>query len=533
MSKKNIICCGCVDNIDELRKLVINSSSPMYNVYIAEDTNKYNNKDFNGALEFCNIDIISSSLLLHPDFYKDNKDKIEEIFYKKGRFDNQDAFIDVLKTVNSNKEERTRYIHNIIIDKFHYDEKFLELIAGISKNKVMLNIQFIGVRPSDEVLEMFRNNMTCVSYCCREGFGREVSNDWITTNYLFDLKEGGFLYNTIPYHKLINSLDNLDYLLDLDTIRISNMSDVKPSYRTEINSVYLPSVVEICKDIRERGYDKPIVVYCDSLNDVSGILSFADTNGIRFCSMMEKGFPLIGSKGGYIETCRNNNLYFKLETRDYLDGDNDISLYDKLKLIYLILINSFEDKSKKNFVIDEIFGYAYDLCKYFGLTPIKSCNPGCLYLFEEHKSETIKFDLRFIDSYFEVNEVDLEDEDAVDKNFYEAIELSSENTVEELKVYEKYINANSIDEVKNLFIDSVNTNYSEAYISELDQYKNELGYLKSILMDISEDDYLDFRDIFYEITSVEQIMEAVEFIGRKLMEFKKSQIGIVLTQFKK
>ena len=105
-------------------------------------------------------------------------------------------------------------------------------------------------------------------------------------------------------------------------------------------------------------------------------------------------------------------------------------------------------------------------------------------------------------------------------------------------VYEQYLNANSVEEIKQIFIDNIDLSTPELYLREVDQYMPELRYLISILIDISkgfdefEDKYSEYEEKFRVINSVEEVFEACEFIANVIIENKKKQVGIGIRQTK-
>ena len=137
----------------------------------------------------------------------------------------------------------------------------------------------------------------------------------------------------------------MDELINLEGFTISNVScnSDKLFYKNEINSVYLDNVFKVVRMLRNRGYDKPIKIECDSIYDVSRSLFRYDTLGVVF--------------GGSELSMRNLNSYlyrYQSIARDAL-YESCLSLSEKLNYIYITLAHIIETQKDKRKKMDMSF----------------------------------------------------------------------------------------------------------------------------------------------------------------------------------
>ena len=90
-------------------------------------------------------------------------------------------------------------------------------------------------------------------------------------------------------------------------------------------------------------------------------------------------------------------------------------------------------------------------------------------------------------------------------------------------IYEKYLNANSIEEFKEIFIDSIDLS-DGLYLSVKDRYVDKLNHLINILMDLSEEDYFEFKKRFYSYDSICEVISACEVLAEMILKNKRKQI---------
>ena len=467
------------------------------------------------------------SILIDPDFYSKNSAEIEKCFYKNADIRKSKILENI---TNSNiSDGNTLYIS---IDKYHYDESFIRNIINMNEDKNIV-LSFFGVKPSDELLFLFKKNKVSVYLYNRDAKYVKVSDRWFTKEN-FEKWEKEKCFEVIPYDKLVDNLDCLEEMSLLDSISITNISDSffysfhgrksrKKEHKVELNSIYLDNVFKIIKRLREYGYDRPIYVQCDSLYDISNSLFNYDSLGVTFG----------GSEFG-LEFITNVLNQYRIFVREALTN-SDLSLEEKLNYIYVVLagiVNSAVGKRKglgMKFFSDEVFSHTYDMCKLFGLKPIKCPNTTDFYFFEEHNPNVVKFNPITMKYCFDMSNSDINDVE-MEKRVWDAI-YDAYNRIDDKNSnsFEKYLSANSVEEIKEIFLDSINLS-DNLYIDVKERYIDELNYLVNILMDLSEDDYLEYKESTYSFNSVTDVISACEKVAGLILENKKKQIGIVMTQ---
>ena len=210
------------------------------------------------------------SILIDPEFYSKNADAIERYFYENADI-RKNRILESIRNNSCFKDEDSIYVS---IDKYHYDEKFIKDIVN-SDNDKSLVFSFFGVKPSNELLFLFKKNKVDVYLYNRDAKVVIVSDNWFTKRDFNEWKNDGESYKIISYDKLIQNLDCLDELCSLSSFSITNISDSilysvnigKPrrtEHKMEINRIYLDNVFHIVKKLRDCGYDKPINIECDS-----------------------------------------------------------------------------------------------------------------------------------------------------------------------------------------------------------------------------------------------------------------------------
>ena len=470
------------------------------------------------------------SLLIDPDFYSRNSVEIEKYFYMNADI-RKNRILESVKSNNCFRDEDSIYIS---IDKYHYDEKFIRDIVNSDNEKSMV-FSFFGVKPSDELLFLFKKNKVDVYLYNRDAKLVVVSDRWFTKREFNEWKNDGESYKTISYDKLIQNLDCLDNLFSLGSFSITNISDSilysvnigKPrgtEHKMEINSIYLDNVFHIVKKMRDYGYDRPINIECDSFIDINNSLFNYDSLGVTFGGS-ELDIKYINSLLCIYRNVAKEALYC-----------SDMSLSEKLNYIYVTLANIVNSQKGKRKQMDmlffkkEIFGHTYDLCKLMGLKPIKCSDTTSFYFFEEHNPNVVKFNPMSFEYYFDSINVDINDvvleKGAWDIGYKSYNKFSSNNSIE------KYLNVNSVEEIKEIFLDSIDLS-DNLYIDVKERYIDELNYLVNILMDLSEDDYLEYKESTYSFNSVTDVISACEKVAGLILENKKKQIGIIMTKREK
>ena len=213
-----------------------------------------------------------------------------------------------------------------------------------------------------------------------------------------------------------------------------------------------------------------------------------------------------------------------------------MSLSEKLNYVYVALSNIINTQKGKRKQMDmlffkkEIFSHSYDLCRFMGLKPISCPGTAYYYFFEEHNPNVVKFNPMSVEYFFDnagvdINDVEIEKR-AWDIGYKSCSRITGSNSIE------KYLSANSVEEIKEIFIDSIDLS-DNLYIDVKERYIDELNYLINVLMDLSEDDYLEYKNSTYSFNSVTDVINACEKIAGLILENKKKQIGIVMTKREK
>ncbi len=355
-----------------------------------------------------------------------------------------------------------------------------------------------------------------------------ISDEWFDTYFLIDMKHGASYAEKIQYDKLLNHPDCLDQIMQFEHIRLTNISNTEPSYKIDTNEIYLKKAVAIAKNLRLRGYEGIITIHCDSIYDICTMLNLNELENINFCCtvMIFNGAVTIGRNPQ--ETIENKDALI-INARMILKNSS-FTLREKIYQIHKYL----EENSTPAY-LQELSGYTYDLCRFFGLAPIKCYNPDCYFFYEPHNSKVVKYIPQFMHDALKDIEEDLD----YAQEWSKAFEKSNNVQDERIMVYEQYLNANSVEEIKQIFRDSIDLTTTELYWREIDQYMSELRYLISILIDISqgteefENKYSEYAEKFSTINSVEEAFEACEFIANVIIENKTKQVGIGISWTKR
>ena len=470
------------------------------------------------------------SILIDPDFYSQYEEEIEKYFYRNADI-RKNRILECIKS-NGFNDEDSLYIS---IDKYHYDEDFIRNIINLEDKKSIV-LSFFGVKPSDELTFLLKKNKVDVYLYNHDAKFVKVSDRWFTRNDFKKWESDLESYEKISYDKLIHNMDCLGNLFLLNTFSITNISasilysinigkSRRVEHKMEINSVYLDNVFYVVKKLREYGYNNPINIECDSLYDINKSLFNYESLGVTF-------------GGSELDIKHINSLFYKYRSiaQEAL-SNNDLSLSEKLNYIYLILsniINSEEGKRKELdmlFFKKEIFSHTYDLCRLMGLKPIKCPNTTNFYFFEEHNPNVVKFNPMYVKYIFDMGNIDINNAD-IENHGWNIVYKSFNEVNKCSNSFEKYLNANSVEEIKEIFIDSVDLS-DNLYLNVKDRYVDELNYLINILMDLSEDDYLEFRESTYSFNSVTDVISVCEKVAGMILDNKKKQIGIVMTKVKK
>ena len=518
----------CINSLEDLKNELLELKYRPINLCVAETIEKYDKADITNSYQIQSFNSCYK-ILLHPTLYSDIKDELENILQEVEKIQDTSLLEEIKNIIE--KGDSDRYSYNHIVTVHNYNEKIIREMAEITKNTLDFKIQFIDVFPSEQLLFFLRKNRTHVEYFNTKenfqnynGIFRVLSNNWFTSKELMRLDSYGSTYMYIPYDKLLSCPDCIDMLQGCKCIKISNITSY---YKMETNSIYLTNAMRIAKRLRDYGYDKQIIIYCDSMNDISELLSFCETENIDFSCLIGEGMDIFCSGGLSIESSRTNNSVFKYECQNMFESD--LSVRSKLKKILEILFKNLADNPDMiKYEYKNIFGHAHDLCRFFGLDVIQCFNPRVFFVYEPHNPKIIKFSPEYIKEYFEKNNIDISS--LQDEDFSKALNVCSEIKDENVEMYEKYLNEESVEKIKQVFIESLNVTIPKDCYYNVDFCLIRLKLLISILMDISEDKYLEFKGNYASIVTYEDAMNACEFIANEIINFKRQQIGIVITQ---
>lgn len=500
-----------VSDIESLEDTLskINYFKP-FNIRVGEATGSF-------CDSYSSISDYTFSILIDSNFYDRCCDKIEEVLKSKAELRKQ-KMIELIGNGKCNFEDSTY----ISIDKYHYDEEFIRNIINLESDKCIV-LSFFDVKPSDELMFLLKKNKVVVYLYNKKFEYDEISKNWFTKRD-FDEWSNNDVYESISYDKLINNLDCLNEFFNLEGFSISNVCSNSSDkfYKCEMNSVYLDNLFKVIRMFRKRGYDKPINIECDSYYDISRSFFRYDSLGVTF--------------GGSELNMRSLNSYIskynKVAYENLYDG---LSLSDKLNYIYVTLADIIESQKEKRDKIDmsffskEVINHTYDLCRLFGLNPIKCPGTSDYYFFEAHNPRVVKFNPETVNFIFDMNGVDIYDVDSERKAWN--LVYNSYSDVDSNNLYDKYLNAKDVEEFKEIFIDSINLK-DGLYLSVKDRYIEGINYLLNILMDLSPEDYLEFKNSFYSYNSINDVISACEVVAGMILKNKKKQIGIVMTKKK-
>lgn len=493
------------------------------------------------------------SVIFPYEFYNEKKDEIDYLVSEYGKIRNKKV---LEKIENYNGGETTEELR-VYIDKTNFDIDFIRDVIN-SEVKRPLILYFIDVKPPEELYFLFRKNKVDVIYS-KNNFSESFQNtyNWISKYEICSWDEEGSFF-TINCDMLNNCPDIIKYLPKIDSITFSNWKcpfikrtrrlfdelpfDGKdlPFYKYTCDSLFLDKVFDVVKKLRNMGYDKTIEIDCDSFLEICNSKFAYDSTGVTFDSdlSLDDVNILLDS--------------LTMEARSALKDNENLTLSEKLNMIFVILTNALNallakcnDENNKEIHKDNDGSFDFnwgeisakifinkrvaDICKMFGLKPIlASFNQ--MYFFEENNPTPVKFDFDFL--YREIvnhRGVDIENADE---------EITAWNTVFDsynegiLKSYEeenmepiliRYLLAGSVEEMVYIFKKRAGM-FSDESIREIDPYLDEFYYLSGILMDLSEDDYVEFANSGYSLNSIEDITIAFTEVAKLVLENKNKII---------
>lgn len=512
----------CIKDINTLEK-VLNEleCTKLFNISFGISKDYYDENKSKKSYKYSVVSPNFYTLVLHPNLVNSNREELEKIFLENGNLRKQK----ILEKLKQSDENITLHI-----DKYLNDEEFLKDVINLCRNR-QLTLLFYNISPSYNLKFLFQKEKVTVIL---RGLNDEyvtISHDWFTKeDFEYWKKEDS--YSSISYKQLLNGLDCFDELSKLSDMSITNITDsilVKVNTnrkdilerKMEINSIYLDKLFDIIRKYRSYGYSNKINIMCDSLYDISCSKFIYETYGVTFT---ESEFD--------IDTVKRFVNMYKRDIRNNIDSNFSIS--DKLHYIFKYLYTGVKaQKNKKNsletlFIKQQIYEFAYDLCKFAGLKPIKVPGKNLFYFFEEHSRDIVEFNPHFIEMIYESAELD---DKLMNSNIEASLwniafeDLNKQNTP--LNNYKKYLVCNSVDEIIDVYKKSLD-NSDNLYFRDIDKYEEELSYIINILMDLSEEDYIDYMKNHSNNKTIEDVLNDVSLVAQQVIKNKNKQIGIVM-----
>ena len=260
----------CIKDINTLEKVLNDlECTRLFNIYFGISKEYYDENKSKKSIIYSSTNTDFYTIVLHPEFVNNNKDKIDKILNENGEIRKKK----ILEKLKNSDNKITLYI-----DKYLNDEKFLKDVINLCSGKEVIMI-FCDVVPTSNLLFLFKKEKVKIFLDNDSDEFVSPSDDWITRTDYREWKSSAKSEATITYKQLLNSLDSFEELSKFNTITITNILksiDARSNtnrknlidYRMEINSIYLNKVFNIIKKYRECGYNNNINIQCDSLYDI-------------------------------------------------------------------------------------------------------------------------------------------------------------------------------------------------------------------------------------------------------------------------
>ena len=512
----------CIKDINTFEKVLNDlDCTRLFNISFGISKEYYDENKSRKSYEYSALSPDFYTLVLHPNLVNDNRDKIEKILIENGNL-RKKKILEKLKQPNKKISLR--------IDKYLNDEIFLRDIINLYKDRE-ITLLFYNTIPSYNLKFLFQKEKVMVFLNNSNNEHVVISDDWFT-KHDFERWNEKDSYDSISYNQLLNGLDCFEQLSNISDMSISNITNsilIKVNTKRknilerkiEINSIYLEKLFDILRKYRSCGYTNRINVVCDSLYDVSCSKFNYDSCGVTFTDS-EFDMDTVNKFVGMFKRDIKNNI------------NSNYSLSDKLHYIFKYLYTGLIDQSSKKGTFEmlsiknQIYGFAYDLCKFAGLKPIKVPGRNLYYFFEEHNKELVEFDPYYIEMIYESAKFDYK---LLDSNIETALwNVAFEDLNKQansLNDYKKYLVCDSVDEIIDVYKNSIN-NSDNLYFRDIDKYEDELGYITSILMDLSEEDYIEFINNHSSNKTIDDVLNDVSIVANQVIKNKNKQIGIVM-----
>ena len=290
----------------------------------------------------------------------------------------------------------------------------------------------------------------------------------------------------------LKELDDIDILslLDYESIVFYNevIDNDGISYKDDDNISYLNNTFRICKELRDMGYKGLIQVQIDSLYDVGNSLFNYDFGDLRVA--FSSSLYNIEAVNSFINYYIYSNKDISIDNMSMRDIIIKI-LFSQIKELYTYM----EQRSTfRKEISDSIYRYinfdfVYDLGKIFGLSFIRySDDEGDILYYFDHNSDKVKklYTYELLDdvlSYFDLLDYEGNDKGLlkeVSSTVDEIIKNDDMGEIDRCTIYDDYLNCNSIEEFDEII----------RHVEDLNKHYN---YLLSILMDLSIDDYKEYK----------------------------------------
>ena len=285
---------------------------------------------------------------------------------------------------------------------------------------------------------------------------------------------------------------NDEYLLGYETISIYNICDDRNwiDSKIEDNITYLNEAFKLVKRLRDNKFNGNIIVECDSLYDISQ--SFFNYNNMNTAFTTTK--YSMDAVNNFVNCYVYNLEDFSLENSSKRDFFVRI-LFHQIKELYVFIeekreMNDDVSESLNNYISSLI---VQDLAKICGLNLIKcSSEDGLIYYYFDNNSnkvfkyypvEMLDKVVNRLDEYEGFLEYDGDDEKLLADvgRAYDEIMINDElNDIDMETIYDGYLNCNSLDDLNNI-------------IEEDDDLEDHYRHLLNILMDLSIEDYKEYK----------------------------------------
>ncbi len=529
-----------IDDIESLEKFIVNYANEgtryrhCINVHIGEGEKCFYHGESTSPTVPVIYGVSKGRLVIHPSFYNKYKDRIEVALYKNGEL--RKALI-LEGITNYDKNDKRNKELSLSFDKYSYDEDFIMKVLFYEKKRYIC-LMFDDIRPSKRLVSLLKKRRVTLYFIKDSEYWVNMSDSHWLEGDIADksLRDNDPTIFT-EYNVLRDGIPNLDLLMNMNTIYISNMTDYfsrnfslkelgikRENQKIEINDVYLDGVFEIVKMLREKGYKKEIVISCDSVLDIARSKFLYEPLGAKF-----------GDYEQDIDKISNLVIHLKKEASEF--DTSKMSFSEKLNSIFLIVlrysqvfgIDTKEEENirKKIHVNDYINFFIKDLFKLFGLKPISAGKNNYLFL-EKNNPNVQSFNPVVFNSAINLNDIDSNDAETWEKMWNLLVEKYNELYDVKSEIFGRYLSCESVSEIMDIYLSRVDPD--EFFVlDELEPYEHELGFLLNILMDLSPEEYIKYKAERQPFNTQQDVIESCRNVASTIMELKRKEIGITVT----